>query len=107
MKKKGMTNDECRMPKRPAAIARDETHMPMLRQTVREVLRMAPTRRFHERMLETSVAALGMEATIEELREALLWNQGKGYVDYTHNGDFGRDEWFLTARGKAKEGLIS
>jgi hypothetical protein len=91
---------------KPAPVVRDATHMPLLRGKVREVLRMAPTRRFHEELLHQSVDALGMEATIEELREALLWNQSKGYVDYTHNGDFGRDEWFLTPRGKAKEGII-
>lgn len=95
-----------RRPKTPPPIVRDATHAPLLRQSVRDVLRMAPTRRFHESLLHTSVLALGMEATLEELREALLWNSSKGFVDYTHNGDFARDEWFLTPRGKDKEGII-
>lgn len=76
---------------------------PLLRAKVREVLQMAPTRRFSEQMLLDGINALIADpAGLEEMREALLWNQGKGYVDYHHNGDFERDEWFLTERGKAK-----
>ena len=36
---------------------------------------------------------------------ALSWNHDRGWVDYRYNGELGWDEWFLTARGKEKEGL--
>ncbi|WP_009964062.1 hypothetical protein [Verrucomicrobium spinosum] len=36
---------------------------------------------------------------------ALLWNQGKGYVSYTHNEEMDQDEWILTERGRKQEGL--
>jgi hypothetical protein len=92
-------------PKPAPAPVRDATHKPLLRQTIRQVLARAVERKFTDAMLLTSVQMVGVESTEEELREALLWNQSSGYVDYRYNRDAERDEWYLTERGKAKEGL--
>lgn len=35
----------------------------------------------------------------------LDWNHDRGWVDYRYNGELEWDEWFLTPRGKQKEGL--
>lgn len=39
------------------------------------------------------------------VQAALDWNHDRGWVDYRYNSELEWDEWFLTPRGKAKEGV--
>lgn len=79
---------------------------PLVRRKIREVLAMAPDRRFTEGMLLDAVRQLvPFEVPESELRVGLEWNQESGYVDWKYSRDMDRDEWFLTARGLAKEGV--
>jgi len=80
--------------------------MPLLRSKVREVLAMFPKRLFTEQMILDGVNRLIPEPVeLDHVRLATEWNLGSGFVDYKFNRDEERDEWFLTPRGKAKEGL--
>lgn len=77
---------------------------PILRQKVREVLAALPDgRRATEEVVLTGVRALGWEARDAEILDALEWNHNRGLVDFAHNYDFDRDEWFLTERGREKD----
>ena len=78
----------------------------LLRRRIRMILSALPTgRRASERLLFDLLRPDLPELRAEELRVSLEWNLGKGYIDYKHNGDEERDEWFLTERGREKEGL--
>jgi len=80
--------------------------MPLLRAKVREVLAFAPDRKFTEAMILDAVnRMIPIPADLETVRLAVEWNLGSGFVDYTFNRDEDRDEWFLTPRGKSKEGI--
>jgi hypothetical protein len=78
----------------------------ILRKKLREVLAMAPRRRFSEQMLLDALNRLvPEELTVQELKQAIEWNHAHNWIEYRHNEDEGRDEWFLTDAGKQKEGL--
>ena len=80
--------------------------LPLLRAKVREVLSFAPTRKFSEGMILDAIMRLvPVDLTLNHVRMAIEWNLGSGYLDYTYNRDEERDEWFLTPRGRAKEGI--
>jgi hypothetical protein len=75
----------------------------ILRKKVREVLAMAPARRFTEQMILDGVNELiADKAEMSEIRRAIDWNHESGYIEYKYNRDYDRDEWFLTERGKQK-----
>ena len=78
-----------------------------LRRRVRVVLSaLPPDRRASEELLKAELDRFFPEpVTVMEMREAILWNQARDLVDYRRNADEERDEWFLTARGRAREGL--
>ncbi len=76
----------------------------LIREKIREVLAMAPTRRFTEQMLCDALGKLLADPpTLIDLRNELSWNHESDYIDYRHNRDTNLDEWFLTERGKEKE----
>jgi len=78
----------------------------LLRRWVRLVLSALPAkRRASERLLYDKLRPDFPELRVDELRVAIEWNHGQGYIDYQRNGDEERDEWHLTANGRAKEGL--
>jgi len=78
----------------------------LLREKIREVLAMAPARKFTEQMILDAVNKLVPEpASLNELRNELSWNHESDYIDYRHNRDTNLDEWFLTERGKQKQSL--
>ena len=78
----------------------------LLRKRVRLVLAALPARRrASERLLFDKLRPDFPELRADELRMALEWNLGRDFIDYRHNQDEERDEWFLTERGRAKEGL--
>ncbi len=76
------------------------------RKKLREVLALRPSRKFTEPMLLEGVTALMPErVSVDELRAAIEWNHSRGFIEFAHNEDLERDEWFLTGKGKSKEGL--
>jgi len=80
--------------------------MPLLRAKIREVLAFAPTRKFTEAMiLDAANRLVPVPVALDDVRRAIEWNLGSGFVDYVFNRDEDRDEWFLTDRGLAKEGI--
>jgi len=55
-------------------------------------------------LLERVNAAVApSEASLERLRQAVEWNQGKGYATYRWDEDLETDLWYLTERGRAKQ----
>lgn len=77
-----------------------------LRAAVRNVLAALPAkRRAPMAVLNSGLKALGFEASEEQIAAAIEWNHARNFVDFTFNHDIEQDEWFLTERGRAKEGL--
>lgn len=78
-----------------------------LRKQIRVILSALPqgrkaTEPFLKSMLDRETPE---PVQVPELGEALEFNHSKGWIEYTHNTDTAHDEWFLTPRGRAKEGL--
>lgn len=71
-----------------------------LRPLIREIMRAAPERKFSSAALLAQIQLIIPDATAEAAAAALLWNQAKGNVDYTHDGERELDLWHLTTRGK-------
>jgi hypothetical protein len=92
-----------RTPKAPAAPV---VPQPLLREKVREVMALAPGRKFTESMLLDAInRIIPFDAAAEDIRLAVEWNHESGFIDYSFNRDEDRDEWKLTERGREKEGL--
>lgn len=86
-------------PEQHAAAAKDWS-VP-LRPVIRETMQMSPDKKWSEKSLHNLIREEYSHASIADVRNALLWNQLKGFVDYHFNAQFERDDWFLTERGKA------
>ncbi len=72
-----------------------------LRPVIRESMQAAPARKWTLKALHTFLVATGFpDATNEDVNAALLWNQQRGYVNFTYNHETETDEWSLTTRGK-------
>lgn len=65
-----------------------------LRPIVRETLAESP-RKLTLEALHGIIRKGDPGVSLKDVRDALLWNQSKGFVDYIHNRDFETDEWFL------------
>lgn len=77
-----------------------------LRVAVRSVLSALPAeRRATRAVLRAGLLALGFAPGEMHLDEAVEWNHARDFIDYARNHDIDQDEWFLTRRGRAKEGL--
>lgn len=77
-----------------------------LRGAVRSVLSALPSeRRATLAVLRAGLLALGFSPGEMHLDEAVEWNHGRDFIDYVRNHDIDQDEWFLTERGRAKEGM--
>jgi hypothetical protein len=77
-----------------------------LRSAVRSVLSALPARRRATMaVLRSGLSALGFAPTDAQLNGAIEWNHSRNFIDYARNHDIDQDEWFLTDRGRAKEGL--
>lgn len=87
-------------PQEHAAATRDWS-IP-LRPIIRETMQLQPSRKFTAKTLLKLIESEYNFASEADVNNALLWNQDKGLVDYSHNAEFDRDEWFLTERGKNK-----
>ncbi len=77
-----------------------------LNKYLREVLALAPRRRFTERMLFDGMKRLtGGELTVDEFKAAIEWNHSRNLAEFKYDDDLQADTWALTAKGKAKEGV--
>lgn len=72
-----------------------------LRPVIREVMKMAPSRRWSETALLTQIRLLVPDAKAIDVSAALTWNHGQAHVDTAHNAELECDVWFLTKKGKA------
>ncbi len=72
-----------------------------LRPVIRETMQLKPAVKWTAKSLHGLIKSEYSDATEADVRNALLWNQSKGFVDYVFNTQYERDEWFLTERGKA------
>ena len=71
-----------------------------LRPVVRETMQLAPARKWTVKALHAQIRAEFPQSTENNVAAALLWNQGKGYVDYTVNDETAQELWGLTEKGK-------
>lgn len=74
-----------------------------LRGLVRDVLRALPAgRRANAGMIAREIrGTFGYaDAGDDLIEEAIAWNHGRNYIDFWHNHNESRDEWFLTPRGE-------
>lgn len=78
---------------------------PRLRFKIREALCLLPDgRRAPIEMLLGMVNDLiPVPVTLADLRDPLAWNHDRGFVNFHHNLDLERDEWFITAQGRVKQ----
>lgn len=74
-----------------------------LRPVVREVMKMAPSRQWSEAGLLAQVRTMMCEAKAVDVLAAVVWNQGKGYVEPGRNEELECDVWTLTQKGLATE----
>lgn len=78
----------------------------LLRRRVRLILSALPqNRRASEQLLFDKLLPDFPDLKLDELRAAISWNHTKGLIEYRHNADEERNEWFLTAEGRQKEGV--
>lgn len=77
-----------------------------LRAAVRNALSALPAKRKASKaVLKSGLQALGFQPTEAQIDAAIEWNHERNFVDFVFNHDIEQDEWFLTERGRAKEGL--
>lgn len=75
-----------------------------VRKEVREIMAVTPDRRFTLGMIASRINSMHQVPVPEELVERHLnWNHAKGFVDFEHNHELEREEWFLTDKGKRME----
>jgi uncharacterized protein (DUF433 family) len=78
----------------------------LLRRRVRVVLSALPqNRRASEELLFDKLEADFPDLKVDDLRKAIAWNHAKGFIEYHYSSDLERNEWFLTAEGRQKEGV--
>ncbi len=78
-----------------------------LRQQVRSTLAALPSdeRACEEFILLALNRFFTKRVQVPEMKAALAWNQERGWIDCRYDRDRERDEWFITAKGRVKEGL--
>lgn len=70
-----------------------------LRPVIRETMRAAPKRKWTPESLLSTLRPIEPDATLADIKAALMWNHSKGFVDFTHNAELDSDTWTLTPRG--------
>ena len=76
------------------------------RNKVREILAMAPSRRFSSELILTNFDRLGLDKpAVHELNVSLEWNKSKGFIESFYNGKQDFYEWQITQAGGQEEGL--
>lgn len=71
-----------------------------LRPVVRETMQLAPKRKWTIKALHAQLRAEFPQSTDANVQAALLWNQSKGFVDYTVDDESGVELWHLTKLAK-------
>lgn len=74
--------------------------MTALRPAIRDAMRAAPGRRFTLPSLAAALRHQFPDTKDREVKDALLWNLGKGFVDFIHDAEMEHDLYFLTERGR-------
>ena len=76
----------------------------LLKKGVRDVLAAVPPKRIcTEAMIVAGLNQLvPFEVSQADARDAMEWNQERGFIDYRYDTEREADSWFLTERGKAK-----
>jgi hypothetical protein len=76
-----------------------------LRQKVREVLGMVPAGRMctESMLIESARRLVPFDVSDDEVRDAIEWNQQRGFVDFRYDAEAEVDSYFLTERGKGRE----
>lgn len=83
--------------------AKEKMKRVMLRRLVREALDLASPQKLTSDLIEDAVESRGTgDVSQDEIREAMEWNQSKGFITYEYNEDLEVDLWSLTDRGAAK-----
>jgi len=80
----------------------------LLRGKVRDVMTaLPPGRKATRAMIDDAIRVVFgySDAKDDQISAAIEWNHERNLIDYHYNHDADRDEWFLTERGKAKEGI--
>jgi len=70
-----------------------------LRPVIRDIMKMAPSRRWSEAALLAQIRVMMPEAKAIDVQAALIWNQGEQYVESAINREMECDVWFLTRKG--------
>lgn len=86
-------------------MAEDNTPRKEVRAEVREIMAAAPDRKFTLEMIAKRINDLHMSLPVPQqlVEDHVTWNFQKGYVDSNYNHELGRDEYFLTDKGKRME----
>lgn len=80
----------------------------MVRRKIREVLNMAAGYGKTEAVLHQAVNdLLGGGVGLQELRDALEWNLGEGFIRSKFDPESEETLWFITRSGIAKQNLYS
>jgi hypothetical protein len=92
--------------KRNKTSSNTDPNLPViLRAKVRDVLLALPAgRKATRKMIDDSIREVFgyVDATDDHILEAIEWNHSRNYIDYSHNHDASRDEWFITDKGRAR-----
>lgn len=79
-------------------------HAPALRASCREAMVAAPSRSWTTKMVADALAQILPEKPpLDEVADALRWNESRGLVEQTFNTDLDRSEWRLTRAGQARQ----
>jgi hypothetical protein len=71
-----------------------------LRPVIRDIMKMASSRRWSEAALLAQIRVLMPDAKAIDVQAALIWNQGQAYVESGINEEMECDVWTLTQKGK-------
>lgn len=71
-----------------------------LRPVIRDIMKMAPSRRWSEAALLAQIRVMVPDAKAIDVQAALVWNQGQQYVESDINREMECDVWSLSQKGK-------
>lgn len=75
---------------------------PILRRVVRESMQRSPKRPWTIKAMHDLLRGTDYpDATEAQTKEVILWNQSKGFMDFTVDNETGVETWTLTPRGIA------
>lgn len=72
-----------------------------LRPLVRSIMKMAPQRQWSEAAIIAQIRTQVPDAREVDVMAAVVWNQGRSYVEAGRNEELECDVWTLTNKGLA------